>query len=85
MIQMPGHIEPRRLERVDCPLIPPADAKALAERIEWVLDHPAESKAYVEAWRSHAQKEFSLAQTIDKTDALYRSLVKAGANQPGQD
>ena len=58
-------------------LFPPGDAKALADRIDWVLDHPKQAEAAVAAWRGRAQAEFSVAQTVDKTDLLYRELLSS--------
>ena len=58
-------------------LYPPGDAAALAERLTWALAHPAETKAAVTAWQTKAQSEFTLDQTITRTDALYRELLTA--------
>lgn len=58
-------------------LYPPDDAPALAERLSWVLSHAAEAKAAVAAWQERAQSEFTLEQTIARTDALYRELLSA--------
>lgn len=56
-------------------LFEPGNAQALADRLEWVLDHMAEAKASALAWRQKSLGDFSLEQTIAKTDALYRSLL----------
>mgnify|MGYP001616584170 CR=1 FL=1 len=58
-------------------LTPPGDAAALAARLEWVLSHPNEAKAAVSAWRAQSLGEFTLEQTVAKTDALYRDLLAA--------
>lgn len=56
-------------------LFKPGDAEALAQRLEWALDHPSEARASAESWRKKAPAEFSLESTIEKTAALYRSLL----------
>jgi glycosyltransferase involved in cell wall biosynthesis len=58
-------------------LFPPGDTAALADRLQWVLDHPAEAKSATSAWQQKAQGEFTLDQTIARTDALYRELLAA--------
>lgn len=60
-------------------LYPPGEAKALAERLEWVLAHPSEAKAAVKAWQERAMSGFTLDQTIARTDALYRKLLEERA------
>lgn len=60
-------------------LFPAGQAKVLAERIEWVLDHPREAQAVVEDWKTRAAADFSIEQTIEKTAALYQRLT--GGNQ----
>lgn len=52
------------------------DAGALAERVAWVLDHPQEARASVEAWRRDAMQEFSIDASVEKTAALYRRLLE---------
>ena len=52
------------------------DAAALAQRLEWILDHPAEAKAAAQARRRTIIEDFSLESTVNKTDALYRELLK---------
>jgi glycosyltransferase involved in cell wall biosynthesis len=56
-------------------LYPSGDAAALADRLEWVLAHRAEAAAAVKAWQQRAQGEFTLDQTVARTDALYRELL----------
>jgi glycosyltransferase involved in cell wall biosynthesis len=56
-------------------LFPGGDAKALAERLQWVLAHPAEAKAAAKAWQERAMSGFTLDQTIARTDELYRRLL----------
>lgn len=56
-------------------LFPAGQANVLAERIEWVLDHPQEAKAVVEDWRRRVSADFSIEQTIEKTAALYLRLT----------
>ncbi|MDD5656384.1 MAG: glycosyltransferase [Elusimicrobia bacterium] len=56
-------------------LFPPGDAAALAGRLEWVLDHPAEARAEAARWRELRLPGFSLENTVSQTDALYRRLL----------
>lgn len=56
-------------------LFPPGDSAALAERLEWVLDHRPQAREAALAWRARAQAGFSLEQALQKTDALYRGLL----------
>lgn len=65
-------------------LFPPGDARALAQRLEWALDHPAEARAAAAAWRRRALPGFSLENTVGETDALYRELLRRkGTLGPG--
>jgi glycosyltransferase involved in cell wall biosynthesis len=56
-------------------LFKPGDAQALAERLEWALDHEKEAKAFVAQWRQRLDAEFSIEQMVAKTDELYRRLL----------
>lgn len=56
-------------------LYPPGDAAALAQRLEWTLDHGAQVKTAVAAWRKSFLAEFSLERTVADTEALYRELL----------
>lgn len=56
-------------------LYPKGDAAALAEKLAWALAHPAEARAAAAAWREKALSEFTLEQTVARTDALYRDIL----------
>lgn len=56
-------------------LYPPGDAAALADRLEWVLDHETEARASADEWRRRELSEFSVDAMIDKTSALYEKLL----------
>jgi glycosyltransferase involved in cell wall biosynthesis len=48
---------------------------ALAERIGWLLDHPARARELGEAGRREVDRRWSWKRLVDRTEALYRSLV----------
>lgn len=56
-------------------LYPPGDSSALADRLEWVLDHMEEARASADEWRKKELSEFSADAMIDKTSALYEKLL----------
>lgn len=57
-------------------LFPPGDARALAERIEWVMDHGKEVQAAVTVWRKKLDAEFSVEQMVARTAELYLRLLR---------
>ncbi len=57
-------------------LYPPGDAAALAGKLEWVLDHIDEARASARQWREKVLPDFSTRRMIEKTDELYRSLLR---------
>ena len=52
-------------------LVPPDDAVALAERVSWVLEHPAEARQVADEARSRARERFSIEKMVGRTLALY--------------
>lgn len=52
-------------------LVRPRDARALAERISWVLDHPDEARHVAEEARNRARARYSEAAMVERTLALY--------------
>lgn len=56
-------------------LFAPGDAQALADKLAWALDHLDEARKSAALWREKVLPEFSTARTLEKTDALYRSLT----------
>ncbi len=59
-----------------------ADAQALAERLEWVLDHLEQARASAEEWRKTELPAFTLERTFDDTAALYRELLGKARSTP---
>jgi glycosyltransferase involved in cell wall biosynthesis len=55
-------------------LVPPRDAAALAERISWVLHHPAEARAVAAEARRRAREGYSEGAMVERTLALYREM-----------
>jgi glycosyltransferase involved in cell wall biosynthesis len=52
-------------------LVPPRDARALAERISWVLDHPDGARSIAEEARRRAHAKYSEQAMVERTLALY--------------
>ena len=52
-------------------LVAPDDPVALAERISWVLDHPAQSRPVAEEARRRARERYSTEAMVERTLALY--------------
>lgn len=52
-------------------LVPRGDPVALAERISWVLDHPAEARAVADEARRRARERYSTETMVERTLALY--------------
>jgi glycosyltransferase involved in cell wall biosynthesis len=52
-------------------LVPVDDAAALAERISWVLEHPAEARPVADEARRRARGRFSIETMVERTLALY--------------
>ena len=54
-------------------LVPTDDPVALAERISWVLDHPAEARPVADEARRRARERFSIETMVERTLALYEA------------
>jgi glycosyltransferase involved in cell wall biosynthesis len=52
-------------------LVPPRDAAALADAIEWLVLHPAERSRMGLASRDLAEQEFSIETVVEQTLVLY--------------
>jgi glycosyltransferase involved in cell wall biosynthesis len=58
-------------------LIPPGDANALSERLEYLLDHPQQRVRMGEAARKDAEERFDARRNIQRTvDILRRCLAR---------
>jgi glycosyltransferase involved in cell wall biosynthesis len=53
-------------------LVAPGDPEALAEAIEWVLDHPTEAQLMAQRARQVVEQEFSLEGSAERLAALFR-------------
>ena len=58
-------------------LVEPRDDAALAEKIQRLLDHPEEAKAFGQAGLEKLQREFSPAQAVEAHLALYEELLNS--------
>jgi glycosyltransferase involved in cell wall biosynthesis len=57
-------------------LVPPGDAKALAEAITDLLRDPAKAQAFGEAGRRRVEEKFTLPRMLDETFDLFSGLVE---------
>jgi glycosyltransferase involved in cell wall biosynthesis len=55
-------------------LVPPGDARALAERIVWCLEHPEEARRVAAEGRRRARERYSEQAMIERTLALYAGM-----------
>jgi glycosyltransferase involved in cell wall biosynthesis len=58
-------------------LVPPRNPDALAQAILRVLENPMRAKAMARAGRKRVEALFSMAQKIQRTEALYQRLLAA--------
>ena len=58
-------------------LVPPRNPDALAQAILRVLENPTRAKAMARAGRKRVEALFSMAQKVQRTEALYRRLLAA--------
>jgi glycosyltransferase involved in cell wall biosynthesis len=58
-------------------LVPPQDPDALADRIAYLLDNPAEARRMGDAGRKHIEEHFSLKTMVDKTVDIYEHAIRA--------
>ncbi len=56
-------------------VVPPGDAGALAEKIKYFVENPAETKKMGEFSRKIWEDKFALEEMIHKIDSLYKSLI----------
>jgi hypothetical protein len=58
-------------------LVPPRNPDALAQAILRMLENPTRAKAMARAGRKRVEAHFSMAQKVQRTEALYRRLLDA--------
>lgn len=61
-------------------LVKMGDRAALRDAILWMLEHPAERAALVEAGRAHVRERFDAAAMVAQVAALYERLLGDAAN-----
>lgn len=59
-------------------VVPPNDAAALADAMQWMMEHPADRRAFAGAGRAMMEREFSSERVTDAHTALYVGLVNRG-------
>jgi len=59
-------------------LVPPADSRALAEAILWMLGHPQEAREMGQAGKQHFAELFTQEQMVNNTMALYKTGKEKG-------
>lgn len=57
-------------------IVPPKDAQALAEKIKYFVENPAEMKKMGERSRKIWEDKFTLQEMLHKIDSLYKSLIR---------
>jgi len=60
-------------------VVPPNDAAALADAMQWMMEHPAERQAFARAGRALMEREFSSERVADAHAALYIGALNRGA------
>jgi glycosyltransferase involved in cell wall biosynthesis len=63
-------------------LVPPGDAKALADKLEVLLRDAALRERMAAAGRERLETKFSFANTVNELEALYREVLNAPARPP---
>jgi glycosyltransferase involved in cell wall biosynthesis len=63
-------------------MVPPGDPRALAARLEAVLDDPALARRLGEAGRATILREFTWARVGEKLEACYRNLLERRGGEP---
>jgi glycosyltransferase involved in cell wall biosynthesis len=62
-------------------LVPPQSPEEMAQRLSWLLDHPAESQAMGEA-AVETSRAHSVVACLDAHEALYRKCAKGRITEP---
>ena len=63
-------------------LVPPGDPVALADAIQWLLEHPAERKHMGEAGRQLARERFDMRKWAARLAEIYRELASSSPCRP---
>lgn len=63
-------------------LVPPGDAKALADKLEVLLRDAALRERMAAAGRERLEARFSFANTVNELEALYRGVLNEPAHPP---
>lgn len=63
-------------------LVPPGDAKALADKLEVLLRDAALRERMAAAGRERLEARFSFANTVNELEALYRAVLNEPAHPP---
>lgn len=56
-------------------LVPPADPRAMAEAITWMIEHPEERRRMGRAGRERVLERFGVDRMVRRTEALYASAL----------
>jgi glycosyltransferase involved in cell wall biosynthesis len=56
-------------------LIPAYDEQKMAERIDYLLEHPAESRLIGQQASERARKMFSIRRMVEESEAFYQELI----------
>jgi glycosyltransferase involved in cell wall biosynthesis len=57
-------------------VVPPGDAKALAQALQWLIEHPEEGKAMGRAGRLRLETHFTIQSTASALDNVYAQAKK---------
>ncbi len=57
-------------------LVPPRDAQALADSIEWLVEHPEERTRMGQISRDLAEREFGIEAVVNQTLAIYTDTAQ---------
>lgn len=56
-------------------LFPAGDSDALARRIDWWIEHPAEREEMERRYAEHA-KQYTLERSIEQTEEMFRQAIR---------